>query len=1138
MKKTKLWFATLSLLLVAASTGFAGCATTGEDSQSVPPGSSVERPDSSSGGQSEAVGIRLSDEEIELDLHEAYTLHATVENSEEKVTWKSSDTNVVTVDDEGTLRSVAVGSATVTASVGGVSATCSVEVYDSETAPVLTVSESDIVFGAGETYTLTAAVTYKDQTPIDPVEYTWAIEEGDAYIGIAPDGGKLTVTGEDYGSAKIKVSAELYGVPMTQTISVTIKTLDVTFDMDGEGVTVNENGYLANLAMIETETDISAVTPEITVRVKGEETELVEDDLTWTVADESVVTVDENGRISAAGVGETIITYHYQNNDLLLYVNVYRPEIAVDTREILLDAGRDATLDAGDIQGKIIGLKTGETDIFGGAEGGVISLDTAALSTVALGDTEVIIETDKADYLYEGGVYSYVVRTADDLAGLFSKIQADPDGYFVFGADIDFTGRTYASDMNTTFIGTIDGRGHIVNGFSVTADVAGLVPWCETGAVIKDLVFTNAGLTGGGGFISTRSRGKVENIYISLSVTAKTAGGWEGNTSVLVADMMLGYSATNVFIEYKYYQGNYDWEPKLGLGHASYSLYANAFNGVYAVGADRLYDYAVTADAEGTVVGEAYMTYDALADDADFSEWEGDFWTVVNGLPVPKVLAEQEINVSIDNAETSVSAGTSFLVETDGWYEEVTVDEAAAAAGVTVQGNYITIPAGVNIETITLTLTSKIDGTKTATKDIRVYVNLLVDYEGRASFDMTEESVEIDLSDYAENIIGTLVSVSVGDSALSVSDFTYADNKLTFVGSVFADYAGLKDVTFLFERMNGEEVTGRTTLTVPVEAITFTVRTADDLAGLFAKIQADPDGYFVFGADIDFTGRTYTSDMNTTFIGTIDGRGHIVNGFSITADASGLVPKIDKAGAVIKNLVFTNAELTGAGGFISSQGSGKIENIYISISVTSKAIGNWYDNSAVLMADTMAGYTATNVFIEYKYHKPYYQWDEFGQALYALYDNALNGVYAVGIDRIYCSDKSGGSAPSTIVGGAYLTYAEFAAASIDFSGWEGDFWTVVNGIPVPKALAEQEINVSIDNAETSVSAGTSFLVETDGWYEEVTVDEAAAAAGVTVVGNYITIPAGTELTQITVTLTSKIDGTKTAMKVFTVQAAA
>lgn len=90
------------------------------------------------------IGANQSDDVLSVDLylglHETETLYATVEdtNYEEvenpQITWESDDTNVVTVDSStGELKAVGVGQATITATGGGKTDTCSVNVYDVET---------------------------------------------------------------------------------------------------------------------------------------------------------------------------------------------------------------------------------------------------------------------------------------------------------------------------------------------------------------------------------------------------------------------------------------------------------------------------------------------------------------------------------------------------------------------------------------------------------------------------------------------------------------------------------------------------------------------------------------------------------------------------------------------------------------------------------------------------------------------------------------------------------------------------------------------------------------------------------------------------------------------------------------------
>lgn len=78
--------------------------------------------------------IALSSELLKLEKGKTYALKATVSPSnatDSKVTWKSSDATVASVDSKGNVTAKATGVATITASAGKAKATCKVIVTDS-----------------------------------------------------------------------------------------------------------------------------------------------------------------------------------------------------------------------------------------------------------------------------------------------------------------------------------------------------------------------------------------------------------------------------------------------------------------------------------------------------------------------------------------------------------------------------------------------------------------------------------------------------------------------------------------------------------------------------------------------------------------------------------------------------------------------------------------------------------------------------------------------------------------------------------------------------------------------------------------------------------------------------------------------
>lgn len=77
--------------------------------------------------------ITLNETAVEVEVGKTVTLIATIENqpnTDEVPTWSSADTDIATVDSEGVVTGVSMGTTTITASYAGKTATCEVTVVD------------------------------------------------------------------------------------------------------------------------------------------------------------------------------------------------------------------------------------------------------------------------------------------------------------------------------------------------------------------------------------------------------------------------------------------------------------------------------------------------------------------------------------------------------------------------------------------------------------------------------------------------------------------------------------------------------------------------------------------------------------------------------------------------------------------------------------------------------------------------------------------------------------------------------------------------------------------------------------------------------------------------------------------------
>ena len=268
----------------------------------------------------DVTSVTLDKTSLELVKGQETTLTATVKPdnaTDQTVIWTTSAASVVTVEN-GQVKAVGGGTATITAKAGEQSATCSVTV----TVPVISVTldKTSLELVEGDEAQLTATVGPEDAT--DPT-VTWSSDQ--AEVATVDQTGKVTAVKE----GKASIIAKAGEMADTCVVAVAKKIIPVT------SVTLDKT------------------TLELT---KGQETTLTatvkpdnatDQTVTWTTSAASVVTV-ENGQVKAVGGGTATITAKAGDQSATCAVTVTVPvtSVTLDKTSLELVEGDEVTLTA------------------------------------------------------------------------------------------------------------------------------------------------------------------------------------------------------------------------------------------------------------------------------------------------------------------------------------------------------------------------------------------------------------------------------------------------------------------------------------------------------------------------------------------------------------------------------------------------------------------------------------------------------------------------------------------------------------------------------------------------------------------------------------------------------------------------
>jgi uncharacterized protein YjdB len=205
-----------------------------------------------------------------------------------KVTWKSLNTNVVSVDASGNVEALAEGKATVVAEAGGKIAQCMISVglpvVNVESVKITKYPETMVI---GDLFTFEAVVTPDDATDKSVV---WSSANKEV-ISISVDG-----KAEAVNEGTVEVSVKTNDGDKTDKVVVIVKAPvvpveKVTIDnkKEGEAVTLNKG---------------ESYTLEATVAPSNATDKTIE----WTVSDSKVLSVDQSGKVTALAAGTAKVT--------------------------------------------------------------------------------------------------------------------------------------------------------------------------------------------------------------------------------------------------------------------------------------------------------------------------------------------------------------------------------------------------------------------------------------------------------------------------------------------------------------------------------------------------------------------------------------------------------------------------------------------------------------------------------------------------------------------------------------------------------------------------------------------------------------------------------------------------------------
>lgn len=774
MKKTKALFLTLALVF----TGALAVTATGCDTFNKIFGKESSNSESSidNGGfensEENLIGIGFEKSEVSVYQYEDVTLVCKAKGTGEAIVYTSEDESVASVDANGKVTAKdKIGSVKITATVEGVSATCTVKVEKSPYHPQIILNSTEYTVEEGDTLEFNVETEWNQETLSEAVEYSVSFAENsqNAKATVSVSGNMVKVVAATAESFDVVVSATVRGLYTSEqfTVNVVAPKLKIV-PMSAAFVPVNGK-YTTSISSTNLVGDMANSIPLSFAAVKGGKA-LESVAIDWEIEGKAVAL--ENGNLVGKEVGFATLVgsaeFEGETATVTLVCDVIPPELTLDETIVLDLQEKNLTFT---FESSFIGaLKSAEFDgaiVSTRARGQTIAFDAAKFPTTAskLGKQEVVLNTSLVRYTMPIEVYTMIINDADELDKMrliantgeeeysvrFSNEQGVDvyrnaqyfDGYYILGNDIAYnktimsmtdTGSVWSVQGSNAddrgFKGIFDGCGYNIDGVTVgnnpsgdKKQAGGIFGYIATGGIVKNVSFTNAVLLTNNGFICAKGNGTVENVSVQYK---KLGGNMQTNLATttpyymgtffanaagpkaVVKNCLVDASAADIALEF----GEYNGTERMNV-----CLVGKAVNVQNVI--------ALCPDArvlENSGADVQRLTYNDLIAESELMEpFDKTYWTTVDGIPMFVNQAEtlnRDLPVDFLNVKSSLVAGFSMLVLANNPYTKI---ELVPMEGVTFENSMLSATEEAFTKKAVLKVTSLFNAENS--KTIEVYID-------------------------------------------------------------------------------------------------------------------------------------------------------------------------------------------------------------------------------------------------------------------------------------------------------------------------------------------------------------------------------------------------------------------------------